>query len=171
MERVDITKKEGYELVQAFIKLLKTTIKKEYNIVLDAKKDFTVLEACRTGKISFHVIIQNKIFYTCYLLPALHTYTLYTFCPAYFFCLVLLGLPLHYYPLQILAKFHESTTPPTITLSKSLPKRARILHAQRISPSCITLAQRNQRTPLKEFFFIWINYSEIYRRVIYLNNN
>ena len=64
MERVDITKKEGYELVQAFIKLLKTTIKKEYNIVLDAKKDFTVLEACRTDKISFHVIIQNKIFYT-----------------------------------------------------------------------------------------------------------
>ena len=64
MERTDITREEGIQLVHSFIKLLKKSIHKEYNIVLDASMDFMILDACRNNKISFHVIIQNKIFYT-----------------------------------------------------------------------------------------------------------
>ena len=69
-----------------------------------------------------------------------------TFCPAYIFCLILLGLPLHYYPLQIPAKFHKST-PPLLPSPNSCQKGLG-LYTRSVYPHLVLPSHRGINAPL-----------------------
>ena len=62
MERTGITSEDGYQLVNEFITLVIKAVSEYYQIDL-SHEDFLILDACREHKISFHLIVQNKIYF------------------------------------------------------------------------------------------------------------
>ena len=64
LERDGITREEGDALVQEFIQVVVDTVGNMYNVPLDPVNDFLVMCACRENKISFHVVIQRKLYFT-----------------------------------------------------------------------------------------------------------
>jgi len=64
LERDCITHVEGDALVQEFIQVVVDTVGNMYNVPLDPTNDFLVMCACRENKISFHVVIQHKLYFT-----------------------------------------------------------------------------------------------------------
>ena len=62
IEREDITKEDCDNILKAFIALLKSTIKEEFNISLKTS-DICILDSCRKGKLSYHIVITDKMYF------------------------------------------------------------------------------------------------------------
>ena len=62
IERDGITSDECNESLKDFCSLVIKEIKKCYSVTLE-QTDFIVLNACRCNKLSYHLIIQNKIYF------------------------------------------------------------------------------------------------------------
>lgn len=60
IERVDITTKDGYELVTLFLNFVNNQIFTQFNIEI-TNDDYCILNSCRKDKLSFHIVAQNKI--------------------------------------------------------------------------------------------------------------
>ena len=62
IERDGITSQECEDLVKKFITVVIKEIAKRRSIAL-VPEDFIILNACRANKLSYHLIIQNKIYF------------------------------------------------------------------------------------------------------------
>ena len=62
IERDGITSHECEDLLREFINIVTNEYQTKYDVTLE-QEDFVILNACRANKLSYHLIIQNKLYF------------------------------------------------------------------------------------------------------------